>query len=135
MRGVVHRVDERHAVIDELGKILVTRRNENIEPLVGSLFAQCPDDVVGLDAFDLQERQAHRLYGLEDRLDLAAQVVGHRRPVRLVLGKHFVAKRFAGRVEHDGNLCIGLLAHELVDHRQHAVQRARRLACGVRQVG
>src|SRR6187551_1503022 len=43
---------------------------------------------------------ALRANGLEQRLDLRPQVVGHRRTLRLVLGKQVVAERLARRVEH-----------------------------------
>ena len=132
--AVVHRVDERHVIVDELREILVARRHEYALFFLRSLTAQRADHVIGLDALDLQQRQTHRPNGLEYRLDLAPEVVGHRRPRRLVLAVNVVAKRLARRVEHDRDMRVGLFAYELVDHRQHAVQRAGRLARRIRKV-
>ena len=55
-------------------------------PAAAALLRQRADDVVGLDALDAQQRQPERLDRLDQRLDLRAQVVRHRRAVRLVLG-------------------------------------------------
>ena len=57
------------------------------------------DDVVGLDAVDHEQRPAQRADRREERLDLRAEVVGHRRAVRLVLGVDVVAKGLALGVE------------------------------------
>ncbi len=62
------------------------------------------DDIVGLDAFDLNERPAERANRLEQRLDLRAQFVGHRRTIRLVLRIQLVAEGFAPGVEHAGDV-------------------------------
>jgi hypothetical protein len=40
---------------------------------------QRADHVVGLDAADSQQRQPHRFDGIEQRLQLGAQIVGHGR--------------------------------------------------------
>jgi len=42
--------------------------------------------------------------------------------------------RFARCVEYDADMSVRLVTHELVDHRQHAMQRASRFALGVRQI-
>ena len=129
-RRVVHRVDERDVTVDELREILVARRDDRRRAGGRRSPSQRADDVVGLDAFDAQQRNAHRFDRFEQRLDLRAQLVGHRRPVRLVLGVEVVAERLAGRVEHDGHARRLQLVEQLVEHvddAEHGVRRLRRL--------
>ena len=60
-----------------------------------------PDDVVGLVALHLVDRDPERLDDLADLRELVAQVVRHPRPGRLVLGVLLVPERRAGQVERD----------------------------------
>src|SRR5690606_12331878 len=66
------------------------------------------------------------------RLDLRAQVVGHRRARGLVLGIHVVAEGLAWRVEDEGDV-FGLFLQVRAQHVGHAEQRPGRLAGGVAQ--
>jgi len=81
--------------------------------------ARACDHVVGLDARHPQQRQAQRLDGGDQRIDLRPQVVGHRRPMRLVLGEQFVAERLARRVEHHANQRRILLLEQFLQHVEH----------------
>ncbi len=125
---VGHRVDQRHLVGDELGEVLVAGGDQHAEPLLLRRGTERADDVVGLDARDAQQRQSHRLDGVENRPHLGAQVVRHRGSCCLVLRIEVVAEGLARGVEHDGDMGWLLLAQQLEDHRQDAVQRAGRLA-------
>ena len=123
---VVHRVDERDVAVDELSEILVTGRDDRRGAGGRRLSRERADDVVGLDALDAQQRDSHGLDGLEQRRDLCAQLVGHRRPVGLVLGVQVRAERLAGRVEDDGHVRRLLLVEQLVEHvddAEHGVGR------------
>ena len=72
-----------------------------LEVLLRGGAGQRADDVVGLDAVTRAGWAGPcRLHRVEQRLDLRAQIVRHRRAVRLVLGEQLVAKGLAGRIEH-----------------------------------
>ncbi len=102
-RRVAHRVDERDVLVDELRHVLVAGRDHRLLAGGRRLACERADHVVGLDALDAQQRHAQRLDGFEQRRDLRAQVVRHRRAVRLVLGEQVVAEGLARRVEHHGH--------------------------------
>ena len=131
--AVGHRVDQRDLVVDELGQVLVARRHEHIQLVGRRRGAQRADHVVRLDALDLQQGQTHGPDRVEDGRDLRAQLVGHRRAGGLVLRVDVVAEGLAGRVEHDADSRARVLADELVDHRQDAVQGAGGLTLRVAQ--
>jgi len=101
-RFVAHRVDQRHAFVDELRQILVAGRDHDVDALCSGLSRQRADHIVGLDAVDHQDRPAAGGDAGVDRLDLQAQVVGHRRPVGLVFGVPVVAEGLALGVENAG---------------------------------
>ncbi len=67
--------------------------------------------------------------------DLRDEVVGHRRPVRLVLGIKLVAERLAFCVENAGAIIGGHVLVQPAQHVEHAIDRAGRLALLVAQVG
>ena len=119
-----HRVDERHVVADQLRHVFVDGRDEHPEIRLRTPAGQGADDVVRLDALDAQQWQSHRPDSIDERLDLVAQIVRHRWAIGLVLRIHLVAECLARRVENDGDTFRRLLAHELVDHRQHAMESA-----------
>ena len=99
-RLVRHRVDQRDLRVDELREILVAGRHERPDAFASRLLRERGDDVVRLDAADDEQRPAHRADRLHERLDLRAELVGHRRAVRLVLGIHVVAEGLARGVEN-----------------------------------
>ena len=84
---------------------------------------------------DARDREGAR--GDADQRELRDQVLGRRRPVRLVLVVHLVAVRLLRRVEDHRHVRrpVGLVeaVGELPQHRRIAIDRARRLAVPVRQ--
>ena len=70
-------------------------------------------------------------HGFEQRLDLRAQVVGHRRAMRLVLGEQLVAEGLARGVEHDRDAFRVVVLEELREHVEHAEHRAGRFAARI----
>ena len=82
---------------------------------------------------DAQQRNAHGFDRFEQRPDLRAQLVGHRRPVGFVLGVQLAAERLAGSVEHDGHARRLPLVEQLVEHVDDAEHGVRRLAACRRQ--
>jgi hypothetical protein len=129
--AAAHRVDQRDAAVDQLRHVLVAGGDQHRAARGGGAPRQRADHVVGLDAGQAQQRQPERLDRLEQRLHLRAQVVGHRRPVRLVLGEQLVAEGLARRVEHDRDARRVVVLQELLQHVDHAVDRAGRLAARV----
>ena len=96
---VAHGVDQRHARTDQLGHVLVAGRDDDVEALRGGALRQSADHVVGFDARQGEDRPARSLDAFVDRSDLLGEVVGHRRPVGLVLGVPVVAESLALGVE------------------------------------
>ena len=133
--GIGHRVDEHYLVRDQLRQVLVARRHQHLQALLSGLCAQRADDIIRLDAFDTQQRQAHCFHGIEDGLHLGTQFVGHRRACCLVVRVQIVAEGFARRIEYDGNVRGAFFAHEFADHRQNTVQGAGWLALRIAQGG
>ena len=101
---VRHGVDEGHAVGDQLREVLVAGGNHAAQAALFGLARERADDVVRLHSFDLQQGPARGPDGVEERLDLRAEVVGHGRSVRLVLRVHLVAESLASRVEDTGKI-------------------------------
>ena len=130
-RRVGHGVDQRDAVVHQLRHVLVAGGDDHAHAGVGRAAGERADHVVRLDAGHAQQRQPLRLDGGDQRVDLRAQVVGHRRPVRLVLGEQLVAERLAGRVEYHADQRRVLLLQQLGQHVEHAEHRPGGLAPGV----
>ena len=134
-RLVAHRVDERDAGTHQLREVLVRRRHDAVDALRRRLRRQRPDHVVGLDSVDHQQRPAVRGDELLQRRQLSDEVVGHRRPVRLVLRIPVVAEGPAWRVDDDGEVIRLAVLHHSAQHRHDPAQRARGLAARRAQVG
>ena len=94
------------------------------------------DDVVGLDALDLELLDLERLEHLVDQRQLRPEQVGGLLAARLVLRVELVAVRAAaGRVERDRDVVGLLVGHDLREHRREAVDRVRDRAGLGREVG
>lgn len=93
---------------------------------------QRTDNVVRLNAGRHQQRQAHRLDHVMQRLDLRTQIVRHRWPVRFVFGEEIIAEGLPFGIKHHGNVARLILQQQAAQHIQHAVHRAGRLT---RRVG
>ena len=130
---VGHGVDERYAAVDQLRHVLVAGRDHDFDPDRSRALCQRADHVVGLDAGDTQQRQPERLDRGDQRVDLRAQVVGHRRAVGLVLCVQVVAKRAPRGVEHDADQRRLILLEQLEQHVEDAEHGAGRLATGIGQ--
>ncbi len=102
--GVGHGVDQRDLLVDQLRHVLVAGRDQHRLAGLGRTGRQSADHIVRLNAGDAQQRQAHAGDRLQERFGLGAQIIGHRRAVRLVLGEQIVAEGLARRVKHDRDL-------------------------------
>jgi hypothetical protein len=94
------------------------------------LAGQRANHIVGLDAIDHQDGHAKSAHGGVDRLDLHAQLVRHRRAVRLVFGIKLVAKSLALGVKNAGNIVGRRFLAQAFEHVHKAVQRVGRRAVG-----
>ena len=56
-----------------------------------------------------------------DRLDLRAQLIGHGRTMRFVVGVEVAAKSLPLRVKHDRDIAVGISLYEAADHVDHAL--------------
>ena len=101
---VRHGIDQRDVGIHQLRQVLVAGGDDAAHAGLSGLARERADDVVGLDAVDHQQRPAQRGDGLVQRLDLAHEILGHRRAVRLVFGVPFVAESLALGVENAGEI-------------------------------
>ena len=128
-----HRVDEGHMLINDLRQILVTRCNHRVHAPVCRAAGERGKHVVGLNPRHDQKRNAHEAHKLLDRLDLAAQLGRHRRPVGLVLGIKLMAERLSRRVEDAGDR-IGLhKPGNVPQHRVESLDRPRWLPAAGRE--
>ena len=75
-----------HVVVDELQPIEVARHDHRVDTLGGGLLRERADDVIGLVARELANRDVHHRRDLADDRELRAQVVRHARPAALVVG-------------------------------------------------
>ena len=132
---LAHRVDQRHVVADELRHVLVRGRDDRRPATGGGLCREGADHVVRLDVRHDQQRHAHRLDDLVDRLDLLPEVGRHRRTVGLVLRVDVVPEGLARRVEHDCHRAALEVLPELAQHVDDTEQGAGREAVGGGQVG
>ena len=132
--AAAHRVDQRHARPHQLGEILVTGGDGDLHALRRALQRQRADHVVGLHPLHAQQRESQRLHDADHRFDLRAQVLGHGRPVRLVVGIECVAEGRAAGVQHEGHV-VRLFLQRGAQHVDHAEQGTGRLALRVGERG
>ncbi len=117
------RVENAHPGSDELEHVLVRGDDDDVEAHHGRLLRERPDDVVRLVAGQLQDRDAVRLQDAADGRELDPQVVGHRRPVGLVVDVFGVAFGPFRPVPGDRDVVGSVLAHHLAEHGDEAVDR------------
>ena len=109
---VVEHLDVR--VLDELVAVAVAGDDDDVVARVAALRGERGDDVVGLDAGHLEDRDAERLDHLADQAHLLAQDVGRGVAVGLVGGDALVAERRLGPVEGHRD-AVGLVVAHQVD--------------------
>ena len=73
-------------VVHELEPIEVARHDHRVDTRGGGLLRERADDVIGLVARELANRDVHHRRDLADDRELRAQVVRHARPAALVVG-------------------------------------------------
>ena len=118
---------------DELEHVEVDRDDRRLERDLLRVEGQLADDVVGLEALQLVDRDAQRLDDLADLRELRGQVVRHPRARRLVLGVLLVPERRPGEVEGDRDV-VGLQVRETAqDDAAEAEDAVDQLTLGGRE--
>ena len=84
--AVVHGVDHGHVLVHQLRQVLVATGDHRDQAALGGHARERADHVVRFHAGNVQHLPSQQLHHLVDRRDLRAQVVGHGRARRLVLG-------------------------------------------------
>ena len=102
--AVLHGVEHRHLVGDELHQVLVRGDDGRGGAALAGLARIGRDQIVGLEAALLEAGQVERAHGLADQRKLRDQIVRRRRPVRLVVGIELVAEGDFRLVEDDGEM-------------------------------
>src|SRR5690606_29712823 len=85
-----HGVDQGNVRADQLRHVLVAGGNHHVAPQRRALPRQGADHVIRLDPLDAEQRQAQRTHAGMQWLDLAAQIIRHRRAVGFVFGEQLV---------------------------------------------
>ena len=133
---VLHGVEHRHPLADQLHQVLVGGDDHHFAAKVAGAAAVGGDDVVGLVSGQLQAGDTESLGRLAHQGELRNQVLGRGRPVSLVLIVQLVAKRLFGVVEHHRQMGrrIGRRLHikqQLPQHVAETLHRADRQAIGL----
>ena len=116
-------VEHRDVVTDQLQRVAVTRHHQNPVPLILGLRRERRDDVVSLEPGLRQHRDAQCAEDLFGDVDLAAELVGRRRPALLVLRVFLLAEGLAGHVERGRDVGRLLVAQQVDQHRGESVDR------------
>ena len=128
-RVVISRVRSRH----ELEHVEVAGDDRRVEPVALGLDRQRPDDVVGLVAGELVDRDPERLDDLADLRELVTQVIRHPQPGRLVVGEPLVAEGRPGQVEGDRDVVGPDVLEAAEDDARETEHRVDELALRRRQ--
>ena len=130
--GVFHGVEQGDVGVGEqLRHVFVAAGNDDLIVFGQRLHGEGTDDVVRFHPRLDDKREAERFDEAVQRFDLYAQVVRHRRAVRLVGGVEFVAEGFARRVKDDTEVGGLVVVVEFGEHFDDAVQRAGGVAVAV----
>ncbi len=105
-----------HFAADQLHHVLVASHQENFEPRLGSLLRERAHHVVGLEAVEFQYRQLHGFAHPPHVGQLHGKLVRHRRALRFVLRKQFVAKRRLSRIENHCKVVGRMFLRQLAQH-------------------
>ena len=129
--GLLHRVPDARPFGDELHEVFVAGHHHDRKPLQLQKPRQRADEVVGLVAGHLEDRQAVAGRDLLDVGDLQSHVRGHRGAVRLVGGEEAVAEGRAAGIEKHGRVLGAALRHELDQHAGEPENSVGRQSPGV----
>ena len=120
-RAFVPRVEHANPVAHELEEVLVSRHDRHAVAFRCRPLRHRADHIVGFVARVRDDGDAERLAGAVHERNLHGEVVGHGRPVRLVVGGQIVAKRAPGQIEGRGDELRRVLVEELPQHRDENI--------------
>ena len=136
---VLHRIDHFNAAADQLHKILVGRDDRHPSAGIARLCRKRGDDVVGLEALDLDTGQIEGPRRIADQVELRHQILRRRRSLRLVLGIDVVAEGLALVIENHRHMGRGfgtpLILDHLEDHVAEPADRPHRQSVGLSRQG
>ena len=104
-----------HVRVDELKDVRVAGDDECGETLTRCLVGECPQHVVGLKTFGLDDGDVHRFDDLPDAIHLVGQLLGHPGTMGFVFGIFVVAKSATGIESDDGVIRI-LVSDDIEQH-------------------
>ncbi len=133
--AVVHGVDDGDVFIHQLTQVLVAAGNDDLDTLLRCHAGQGADHIVSLDTRYVQDFPAQQLHHLVDGIDLAAQIIGHRRALGFVVGVQRIPKGRPFGVKHTGRVVRANILAQLLHHVDHAAYGPRRRAGGVAGIG
>ena len=102
--AVLHLVEHTDLIVDELHQILVGRDDRDLRARRDRLARIGRDNVVGLEAGNLDGVQIERLACFLNQRELRHQFFRRGRTLGFVIGINIVAKRFAGGIENDRDM-------------------------------
>ena len=125
--------------LHELLEILVARHDHDVEAALHALPREGPDDVVGLEALEREDRDPVRLEELADafhaRVEIGLQLVGELFPRRLV-GRIPLVPEAEPRVVDPAEVFGAMLVEQALDEVDHSPRGRRVLAaCGGERPG
>ena len=130
----LHGVEHDDAGPHQLHQVLVGGDDRHVAAGIDHLARVGGDEVVGLEAVLLDAGDVERLHRVADQRELRDELLGRRRPVRLVVLVDLVAEGLLRGVEDDGEMGRRLgglrLAQQLPQHGAEAVHGADRQAVG-----
>ena len=132
---VVHGVQDQDALVDQLRQVLVAAADDHVQPLRGSGPGQRTDHVIGLHAGHVEHFPAEQTHDFVDRLDLAAQVVGHGGALGLVLRIQGIAEGRALGVKDARHVGRRHILAQALQHVDHAANGASGRTGGVARHG
>ncbi len=118
---------------DQLQHVFVGRHDDHVVALGLGLLGERADDVVGLVAGQLDDRDPIGRQGLADLGKLRGEIVRHRHAVGLVLGVRLVPQGPLRPVPRGGQKVGAVLPDHLAEHRDETVDGVGRPAGGRRE--
>ena len=132
----LERVKDSDVAVDELHRVPVARHDGDTVPVGDGLRRERREHVVGLDARDLDDRDAQDVEHLVEPVDLGPELVGHLVAAGLVVRVGGRALLVLADVEGDGDRSRLALDEQPHEHRDEAVDRVGELARrGAERVG
>ena len=113
---------------NQLHRVLIPGDDDGPQALLRRPLGKVAQNVIRLEALQLDDRQPDRLHGLTDAPELRAHLIRHVWPLRLVLLVHLMAECRAGHIKRHCGIRGSHLPQHLKERGGHAEHRIRRLS-------